>query len=67
MYKPFNFKNLTGEDIHCLEKCLTFQAQIPVSEQMTKLVDGSTDQLVQRLEFEPGTLSIFQGNECLHR
>jgi len=36
-------------------------------EQMTKLVDGSTDQLVQRLEFEPGTLSIFQGNECLHR
>ena len=36
-------------------------------EQMTKLVDGSTDQLVRRLEFEPGTLSIFQGNECLHR
>ena len=34
MYKPFNFKNLTGEDIHCLEKCLTFQARIPVSEQV---------------------------------
>ena len=44
--------NLTSEDNHCLEKCLTFQAQIPVSEQMTKLVDGSTDQLVQRLELE---------------
>ena len=34
---------------------------------MTKIVDGEADQLVKKLEFEPGTLSIFQGNECLHR
>lgn len=36
-------------------------------EQMTKLVEGKADQLIKRLEFEPGTLSIFAGNECLHR
>ena len=40
-------------------------------EEMTEIVDdhddAAIDQTVKRLEFEPGTLSIFQGNECLHR
>ena len=34
-------------------------------EQMSQIVDG--DISVNRLKFEPGTLSIFAGNECLHR
>ncbi len=34
---------------------------------MTAIVNGEKDELIRKLEFEPGTLSIFQGNECLHR
>ena len=30
-------------------------------EQMDKIVSGKCDELTKRLEFEPGTLSIFQG------
>ena len=36
-------------------------------DQMSILVEGKADHLIKRLEFESGTLSIFQGNECLHR
>jgi len=35
--------------------------------QMDKIVSGKSEDLTKRLEFEPGTLSIFQGSECLHR
>ena len=31
-------------------------------EQMEKIVQGKSQDLIKRLEFEPGTLSIFQGN-----
>ena len=36
-------------------------------EEMTKIVDGDATNLIRKLNFEPGTLNIFQGNECLHR
>ena len=36
-------------------------------EEMTKIVDGDANNLIRKLNFEPGTLNIFQGNECLHR
>ena len=34
---------------------------------MSQIVEGQNNKLVNRLKFEPGTLSIFQGNECLHK
>ena len=34
---------------------------------MSQIVEGHNNKLVNRLKFEPGTLSIFQGNECLHK
>ena len=40
-------------------------------EVMSQIVDDNQEQglpdLARNLEFEPGTLSIFQGNQCLHR
>ena len=36
-------------------------------DQMANIVEGKNEKLVKRLDFEAGTLSIFQGSECLHR
>lgn len=37
------------------------------SSLMESLVDGKNEHLLKKLEFEPGTLSLFRGNKCLHR
>jgi len=34
---------------------------------MESLVEGKNEFLLKKLEFEPGTLSLFRGNKCLHR
>ena len=34
---------------------------------MTRIVEGKCNQLINRLNFEPGQLNLFQGRQCLHR
>jgi len=49
------------------EKTLPIRGEVENYEQLDDIVNFENPKMYRTLNFEPGTLSIFQGSKCLHR